>query len=678
MKFCKLRYDLLNYLSAKSQSRKDFFCEPMNLRICALSVIFLFLGGLFVANLQAQSLYPGQFDKQLTISEKSPVKAYSFNMSDVKLLPSRFTENMERESTWIMSLQVDRLLHSFRTSAGVYAGLEGGYDSLEKLAGWESLDCELRGHTSGHVLSGLAMLYATTGDEKYKMKADSLVQGLAEVQKAYGNGYLSAFPENLINRNIEGQRVWAPWYTLHKIYAGLIDQYLYCNNEKALDIVKKMGDWAYNKLKNITTEQRKRMIRNEFGGVNDAFYALYEITGNDHYKWLGDFFYHENTLDPLKSRVDNLNLKHANTYIPKLIGIIRAYELGESEEYKSMSEFFWNTVVDHHSFCTGSNSDKEHFFKPDEQSHHLSGYTGESCNTYNMLKLTRHLFCLDADVKEADYYEEALYNHILGQQDPKTGMVHYFLPMLPGAYKLYSTPDSSFWCCVGTGFENHAKYGEAIYYHKDNDLFVNLFIPSMLSWKEKGVSIKQETVYPQNGLTKLTVSTEKPQTFAVKLRYPVWATDGVTVKVNGKKIKVHQQPGSYITLNRSWKNGDMVTCDFAMQLKENASDDSNVVYFTYGPVVLAGKMGTKGMTGRAPYSDPTKHNDYYTYDFHVPKDLSNELNIQNKTVTKWLKPVEGQPLTFRSDKNVIGREITFIPLYDLHRERYIVYWNLKK
>ena len=625
----------------------------------------------------AQSHYPGQHEGKLTIKETAPIQAYAFEMGDIKLLSSRFTENMERESKWILSLGVDRLLHSFRTNAGVYAGLEGGYDSVDKLGGWESLDCELRGHTTGHILSGLAMLYASTGDDQYKLKADSLVAGLAEVQEALGNGYLSAFPENLINRNIAGKRVWAPWYTLHKIYSGLIDQYLYCDNQQALEVVKKMSDWAYDKLQKVTPEQRKIMIRNEFGGINDSFYALYQITGNEKYKWLGEFFYHEATLDPLQEKVDNLEKKHANTFIPKLIGVVRSYEIGEDKQNKEIAEFFWNTVVDHHSFCTGSNSDKEKFFKPDHQSHHLTGYTGETCNVYNMLKLTRHLFCLDTDVKEADYYERALFNHILGQQDPQTGMVAYFLPMLPGAHKLYSTPDSSFWCCVGTGFENHAKYGEAIYYHNNNELFVNLFIPSKLNWEEQGVQLKQETTFPEEGKSSLTIKTDSPKNLTLKVRYPSWATSGATVAVNGKKIRVKEKPGSYIAIARSWKDGDQVEIEYPMTLKMTPSDDPDVVSITYGPIVLAAEMGTEGMEPPAPFSNPDLHNDYYTYDFHVPADMTNELDAKGKAVSKWLSPVDGKPLTFRTDKALVGKDLTFRPLYDIHHERYSVYWKLK-
>lgn len=642
------------------------------------NITLLMCGMLAFATANAQSHYPGQHENKLIIKESAPLKAYAFDIGDVKLLDSRFTQNMDRESNWILSLGTDRLLHSFRTNAGVYAGLEGGYDTVRKLGGWESLDCELRGHTTGHILSGLAMLFASTGDEVYKLKADSLVRGLAEVQQALGhNGYLGAFPENLIDRNIAGQRVWAPWYTLHKLYAGLIDQYLYCDNQKALKVVEKMAMWAYNKLSGISPEQRKQMIRNEFGGINDSFYTLYQITGKVEYKWLGKFFYHEETLDSLLAQEDNLEKKHANTFIPKLIGLVRAYEIGEQEENKIVADFFWNTVIDHHSFCTGSNSDKEKFFKPDHQSEHLTGYTGESCNVYNMLKLTRHLFCLEANIKYADYYEKALFNHILGQQDPKTGMIAYFLPMLPGAYKVYSTPDSSFWCCVGTGFENQAKYGEAIYYHNKNELFINLFIASELNWREKGVTILQETKFPQESSSTLTVRTEEPQKLSLNVRYPSWAKSGASIKINGKKIRVKQKPGRYISLDRNWKNGDKIEINYPMELQVHPSDNPDIVSLSYGPIVLAAKMGTEGMEKPAPYSNPHLHNDYYTCNYHVPKTLSNVLQVKGKPINKWLKPVDGQPLTFKTVNVLEGKEYTLIPLYDLHRERYIVYWKLR-
>ncbi len=660
----------MHWRECKALTKKD----NMNKRICTLIAIICCGITAF-----AQSHYPGQHVDKLQLKEVAPMKAYAFDMKYVKLHDSCFKQNMERESRWIMSLGINRLLHSFRTNAGVYAGLEGGYDSVEKLGGWESLDCELRGHTVGHILSGLAMLYASTGNEQYKLKADSLVRGLVEVQDALGKeGYLSAYPENLINRNLAGKSVWAPWYTLHKIYSGLIDQYLYCDNVQAFDVVKKMGDWAYQKLKDISPEQRKVMIRNEFGGMNDSFYTLYQLTGNENYKWLAEYFYHEDVLNPLQLREDNLDKKHANTFIPKLIGLMRAYEIGEDESNKEVADFFWNTVVDHHTFCTGSNSNKEKFFKPDCQSKHLTGYTGESCNVYNMLKLTRHLFTINASVKEADYYEQALFNHILGQQDPESGMIAYFLPMLPGAHKVYSTYDKSFWCCVGTSFENQAKYGEAIYYHNNEELYVNLFIASELNWKEKDVRVKQETTFPNNGESTLNIFTSGPKRLSFKIRYPQWATAGVTIKVNGNTQKVKANPGSYIELSRVWNDGDKIEIDFPIELKMNLSDNPEVVWFSYGPIVLAAEMGTENMEAPAPFSNPNLHNDYYTYDFKVPNSISNKLDVKQVDVNKIIQRTSDEELEFKLNKKETGVDYILKPIANIHHQRYNIYWDIKK
>lgn len=523
--------------------------------------------------LTAQSVYPGQHAGKLKRETVAPMKVKSFDLKDVRLLPSRFRENMMRDSVWMASIEVDRLLHSFRTNAGVFAGREGGYMTVKKLGGWESLDCELRGHTTGHLLSAYGLMYAATGSEQFKQKGDSLVNGLAEVQTALGNGYLSAYPEELINRNIRGTSVWAPWYTLHKLFSGLIDQYLYSDNQKALEVVVRMADWAYHKLKPLDETTRQKMIRNEFGGVNESFYNLYAITGDERHRWLAQFFYHNEVIDPLKELRDDLGTKHTNTFIPKVIAEARNYELTEDENSRKLSDFFWHTMIDHHTFSPGCSSDKEHYFDPARFSKHVSGYTGETCCTYNMLKLSRHLFCWTADAAIADYYERALYNHILGQQDPQTGMVTYFLPLLSGSHKVYSTKENSFWCCVGSGFENHAKYGEAIYYHNDKGIYVNLFIPSVVNWREKGLTLRQETDFPAEETTVLTIRAQNPVETTVYLRYPSWSK-GVKVFVNGKKIAVKQKPGSYIAITRLWKDGDRITADYPMCLRVETTPDN--------------------------------------------------------------------------------------------------------
>lgn len=638
----------------------------MNKKVLFVAALLAISGALF-----AQSVYPGQHQGKLKKENVVPMYAESFDLKDVRLLPGRFRENMMRDSVWMASIDVNRLLHSFRTNAGIFAGREGGYMTVKKLGGWESLDCELRGHITGHLLSAYGLMYAATGSEIFKLKGDSLVSGLAEVQMTLGNGYLSAFPEELINRNIRATSVWAPWYTLHKLYSGLIDQYLYNDNRQALEVVTRMADWAYHKLKPLDEATRRKMIRNEFGGINESFYNLYSITGDERYQWLARFFYHNEVIDPLKELRDDLGTKHTNTFIPKVLAEARSYELTANEDSRKLSEFFWHTMIDRHTFAPGCSSDKEHYFDPAQFSGHLSGYTGETCCTYNMLKLSRHLFCWTGDAAIADYYERALYNHILGQQDPKTGMVTYFLPLLSGSHKVYSTKDDSFWCCVGSGFESHAKYGEGIYYHNDKGIYVNLFIPSIVDWKEKGLVLRQETAFPAEGTTVLTVKAEVPVTTTVYLRYPSWSK-GVSVNVNGRKVPVKQMPGSYIAITRTWKDGDCITADYPMQLRIEATpDNSRKGALVYGPLVLAGERGTEGMQAPAPDSNPALYNDYYTYDYHIPADLKTTLRVDFKHPERTVRRI-GKELEFTTPQGDV-----IIPLYDVHRQRYVVYWDLE-
>ncbi|MDJ0363657.1 glycoside hydrolase family 127 protein [Hymenobacter sp. H14-R3] len=628
----------------------------------------------------AHAQYPGETQEKTAVAVRAPIKAASFDLADVRLLPGPFKDNLDREGQWLLSLPVDRLLYSFWVNAGLLPGQpDGAVKTPKPLGGWEALNIDLRGHSTGHVLSGLAFQYASTGNPVFKVKSDSLVSGLAEVQQALKQGgYLSAFPQSLIDRNIAGTKVWAPWYTLHKLFAGLTDAYWQTHNPQALAVEKDMAGWAYKKLAPLSQAQLAVMLTNEFGGMNDAFYNLYAITGNPEHLKLAQMFYHQAVIQPLENGRDQLDSLHANTLIAKIVGEARAYELTDDPKDKAAATFFWNDVVQHHTYAHGGNSDKEHFFKPDQLGAHLTGYTGETCNTYNMLKLTRHLFTWSPEAKYADYYEQALYNHILGQQDPKTGMSSYFSPMLPGAYRLYSTPTESFWCCVGTGFESHSKYGEAIYYHDDKDLYVNLFIPSELTWQERGVKVVQRTRYPEEATTRLTIETQKPVAMPLHLRYPAWATNGVMLKVNGKTVAVRQQPGSYITVARQWKNGDQVELTYPMSLRVVPTPDNpQKAAFAYGPIVLAGEMGTAGLTGTAPYHDPTQPYQYYTYDYHVPADLVHTLATGRGQVTDWLKPVPGQPLTFTTTAATKAPGIRLVPYYKAQRERYVVYWDLK-
>lgn len=633
----------------------------------ALRTTWIFMIGLFLSA-PAFSQYIGQDQHMQIIQPNITAKAQSFNLSDVKLLDSRFKQNMERDAKWMLSINNASLLHTWRLNAGIAS-------NAQPLGGWESPNCELRGHIMGHILSGLALMYASTGELIYKQKADSLVAALAVCQQALDEGgYLSAFPKQFINRAIKGEWVWAPWYTIHKVMAGLTDMYLYTGNRQALDIAEKMSGWAFHKLEPLTPQELATMEKTEFGGMNEVAYNLYAITGNKNDKRLAELFYHHAILDPLANKEDKLAGFHANTQIPKIIGAARGYELTNNDTLKTIAQFFWQTVVDHHTFATGGNSDQEFFFTPDQISKHITATTTETCNTYNMLKLTRHLFTWTADIKYADYYECALYNDILASQEGETGMVTYFQSLKSGLFKSYSSHDDSFWCCVGTGFENHAKYAESIYYHTDNGIYVNLFIPSELNWSEKGFKIVQQTRYPQESVTNLTVKEAPSQIpFSLYIRYPHWATSGAKITIDGKAVKISEKPGSYIELKRVWKTGDKVVVNFPMSLRLiPANDNAKVAAIAYGPLLLAGDMGTGGINPPAPFA----RDQLEFVKYNIPEDVISSLSVKDRKLTDWLTPLAGKQLTFET-KDVAARPIILIPYYQIDKQRYVLYWNLK-
>ena len=635
------------------------------MRNSEIVLLVLLTGSILGAS--AQSHNPGQHASKIVIPDKVQPKAISFDLRDVKLLASPFLENQIRDGKWLLSLDNNRFLHTFRLNAGISS-------KAKPLGGWEAPDVELRGHSTGHVLSGLALMYASTGDRMFKLKGDSLVHELKKVQDALDqNGYLSAFPQHFVNRAIEDGKVWAPWYTIHKIFAGLLDMYLCCDNLEAFEIAKKMGEWTYLKLSTLNQMQLDKMLKTEFGGMSEVLYNLYSMTGNEHYLKAAGMFYHRIQLDPLSVQNDVLKAHHANTYIPKIIGEARSYEITGVDKQKQIAEFFWKAVIEHHTFATGGNSDNEYFFAPDSLSRHLTHRTTETCNTYNMLKLTSHLFNWTADSKYADYYESALYNHILGSQDPETGMVCYFMPLKAGSFKVYSTVDDSFWCCVGTGFENHAKYGEAIYFHDSKNLFVNLFIPSELTWREKGIQIRQETSFPEKESTKLIILNTNGEKYALMLRNPSWVTSGVKLKINGKSQRINSKTSSYIRVERKWSKGDVVEFSMPMALRlVPTNDNPKIAAVAYGPILLAGSMGREGMSKPAPYAEDQDDLGKYP----VPAGLKNILNTGGKPATDLIKPISGMfRLTFEL-RDIHQEKAILLPYYQIHDERYVVYWKI--
>ena len=580
-----------------------------------------------------------------------PMKAQAFALPDVRLLGGPFKHAMEVNQSYLLLLETDRLLHTFRLNAGLPS-------AARPLGGWEEPKCELRGHFVGHYLSACALMFASTGDERLREKGNAVVAGLAECQAKFPSGYLSAYPEEFFDRVEARQPVWAPYYTLHKIYAGLLDTYVYCDNQQALDVCKKFADWAIARNSRLTDEQMQKMLGEEHGGMNECLANLYGLTGEKKYLDIALRFNHLAVISPASHRIDKLTGLHANTQIPKFIGTAREYELTGQDSLKTASLFFWESVAKERSYVIGGHSDGEYFFPVTDFAKHLSADTAETCNTYNMLKLTRHLFAWEPSAATMDFYERALYNHILASQDPREGMFVYLMSLKPGHFKTYSTPENSFWCCVGTGIENHAKYADTIFMHSADTLYVNLFIPAELTWKEKGLVVRQETSFPASDTIKLRFQCAKPVKLTVKVRRPYWA-----VEVAGKV-----GADGYLTYDRVWRDGDTLDVRLPMALRtETLPGTPNIVALLYGPVVLAGELGTAGM--------PSSYSPSQTALNNVPSPDVPVLVCDAKDLLSRVEPIANQPLHFRTRGIGQPQDISLIPFWQMHHQRYSVYWK---
>jgi hypothetical protein len=602
-------------------------------------------------------------EERLLSLEKSAWKVRPFPMTQVRLRNGVFKEAMEANRRYLLSLPPDRLLHTFRLNAGLPS-------SAEPLGGWEKPDCELRGHfTGGHYLSACALMYASSGDDELKAKANSMVAELAKCQRALGDGYLSAFPEEFFARLRDGKRVWAPFYTLHKIMAGLLDVHVHCGNEQALEVAEGMAKWIGGWAQPLSDEQMQRVMETEFGGTAEALYNLYALTGNSHYLELGDRFYHKKVFDPLAAHRDELKGLHANTNIPKMTGAARRYELTEEPRFREIASFFWQEVTGARAYCTGGTSFEEFWrTEPGKLASELGQNTEECCCSYNMLKLTRHIFGWSADPRAMDYYERTLFNSRLGTQDAD-GLKSYFLPLGGGYWKYFGSPFDSFWCCTGTGVEEFAKFGDTIYFHDEHGLYVNLFIASELSWPEKGVRLEQETNFPEHEKTRLVIHTERPVKMDLNVRIPYWATRGARIMLNGEALPVFSSPSSYLTLGRTWKDGDRVEVSLPMDLHIDAlADDPTLQAVMYGPLVLAGRLGSENLSKAMVYiGNETSPGGKPV---PVPAIASN-----SKDPLGWVKPISSQPLTFRTWGQ--AQQIALVPLYKLFDERYAVYWKVQ-
>jgi DUF1680 family protein len=520
-------------------------------------------------------------------------KVQPFPMTQVRLAASPFKEAADANRAYMDRLSVDRLVHNFRLNAGLPS-------SAEPLGGWEQYtpgrEGELRGHFTGHYLSACALSYASSSDVSIKAKGDEMVADLAKCQAK--TGYLSAFPTEWFDRLDARKPVWAPFYTVHKIMAGMFDMYTLAGNKQALEVLEGMSSWADDYTKSKSEAHMQDILNTEYGGMNEVLYNLAGATGDDRWATVGDRFTKKIFFNPLASRRDELRGLHVNTHIPQVIGAARRYELSGDMRFHDVADYFWYEVVSARAYVTGGTSNGEGWLaQPRQLASELkrSVSTAECCCAYNMMKLTRQLYSWTGDPRYFDYYERALYNHRLGTIRPDTGATQYYLSLTPGAWKTFNFEDKSFWCCTGTGVEEYSKLNDSIYWKDDRGVYVNLFIPSDLNWSEKGFRLRQETKFPDVAATTLHISVDKPVQLTVNLRIPEWLTAG-SVKINGKPVDAMASPGSYLTLSRIWKTGDRVEMDLPMRLRVEAMpDDLQTQAVLFGPIVLAADLGTKGL-----------------------------------------------------------------------------------
>ncbi|MCG9972834.1 glycoside hydrolase family 127 protein [Christiangramia crocea] len=606
-----------------------------------------------------------------------------FLHKDVKLLDSPFQDAMQVDLDYIMELEPNRLLAPFLKEAGLEP-------KAESYPNWENTG--LDGHIGGHYLTALSLMYASTGKKEVLKRLDYMLRELKLAQDAIGNGYIGGVPgstelwEEIASGDIDAGSFslndrWVPLYNIHKTYAGLRDAYLFTGNDLAKEMLIDYSDWMIDITEDLSEEQIQDMLRSEHGGLNEVFADVAQITGDKKYLDLAYRFSHEYLLHPLEEQKDVLNGMHANTQIPKVVGFETIASLDENKDFHEAAKYFWENVVKKRTVAIGGNSVREHFHPTNDFASMISSVQGpETCNTYNMLKLSKKLFQAEADEKYIDYYEQGLYNHILSSQHPEKGGFVYFTPMRPGHYRVYSQPETSFWCCVGSGLENHGKYNELIYAYKNNDLYVNLFIPSKLNWKEKGISLTQQTHFPEQESTSFIINSKRPQKLNLKLRYPRWIPAGeFEVEVNGEALKFDTEPGYYVPIERKWKDGDRVEVKLPMQLSsERLPDGSDYKSLKYGPIVLAAKTGEEDLQGL--FADASRGGHIAAGKSIPLTQMPYFLSDKTENIEKLVKKVPGKSLTFSAPEVLYPeryKDLKFIPFYKLHESRYVIYLPLE-
>jgi len=635
----------------------------------SVSVAFVFLASVASAAALGE---PDAGSAPEVVAQVVPNVARPLPLSAVRLTGGPLKHAQELDAEYLLKLEPDRMLYYLRKRAGLEPKAKEGY------GGWDGDGRQLTGHIAGHYLSAVSYMYAATGDERFKARADYMVGELKEIQEKQGDGYIGALMgsvrengtvtlvdgkkrfEDLSNGVIESggfdlNGMWSPWYVEHKIFAGLRDAYRYTGNRTALEVEVKFAQWAEGILARLTDAQIQKMLATEFGGMNEVAADLYADTGDKRWLALSDKFEHRAVLDPLARHTDKLGGLHANTQVPKLIGALERYIYTGNLEDGAAANYFWDAVTAHHSFATGGHGKDEYFGDADALNNGVDGRTAESCNVYNMLKLTRRLFGLHPDIKYADFEERALFNHVLGSVDD-SGNFCYMVPVGRGVTREYQDMFGSFTCCVGTGMENHALDGNGIYYEDGKTLWVNLYAPSTAQWDAKGVKLDVETDFPEGESVKITVGVNAPARFTLALRRPAWAGAGFSVAVNGSGLGGLPAPDSYAALTREWNNGDTIAIHLPKALHaEPLPDNPRRVALMWGPLVLAGDLGPENRRGDLP----------------VPVFVTDD-----KSVADWLKPVPGTPGMFRTEGVGHEEEVNFVPFYRLERRTYAAYWDL--
>ena len=599
----------------------------------------------------------------------------TFPINSVRLADSQFLKNQQADIHYLLGLDADRLLAPYLKGAGLPA-------KADNYSNWENTG--LDGHIGGHYVSALSYMVAATGNKEIAARLDYVLSELKRCQDARKDGYLGGVPEpdqiwgeiakGTINANSFGlNNRWVPLYNIHKIYAGLRDAYVIAGRKQAKDMLVKLTDWMIQEVSQLTDDQIQQLLISEHGGLNETFADVAELTGDKKYLKLAHQFSDQRILQPLMKGEDKLTGMHANTQIPKIIGYKRIADMEGLSDWDRAVKFFWDVVVNKRSVSIGGNSEREHFNPTYNFTTLLASEQGpESCNTYNMLRLSKLLYQTTADKNYIDYYERALYNHILSTMNPVQGGFVYFTPMRAGHYRVYSQPQTSMWCCVGTGIENPARYGEMIYAHEGNDLIVNLFIPSTLTWND--ITLKQENQFPQQPSTDLTLTLKKSKTFALKIRKPAWC-DNAKLVVNGSPVD-YQLDNGYITIKRQWKSGDRIRVETPMHLTAITTPDGKPQYsFLYGPIVLAAKISTDQQDGLFADDSRGGHiaNGPKLPQVQMPALIGNASDILSH-----LEPVKGQPITFalKGLTTPAYEGIHLVPFYQLYECRYQIYFPL--